>query len=229
MAQEIKKMLVVAPHPDDCILGVGGVMAKFAKSGGEVTVLVIASHQPPLFSIEHFRKSVQETKTGHELIGVKESIFKNIPAMSLDKYEHIELNKIISETIEKIQPDILFIPFMDRNNDHKAVFSSAMVSSRPFSPINRISIVAAYEVLSSTHLNAPYIEPNFIPNWVVDISDVIETKTKAMSCCQSQIGPVPHPRSIEAVKALSLFRGSQSGMNYGEAFQIIRMSLLPGV
>lgn len=223
------KMLVVAPHPDDSILGAGGTMVRFIKNGGEVTVLTIAAHRPPLFSEEVFLKTIDEAQKALSLIGVKESIFKNIPALSVNKLETFELNKMLSDIIQSISPDILLIPFIDRNIDHSVIFKSAMVSSRPDSTKKGISIIAAYEILSSTHFNAPFIEPTFIPNWVVDISDYIENKIDALRCCESQLGNMPHPRSYEASKALALFRGSQAGMAYGEGFYIIRMTMLPEI
>jgi len=221
------KMLVIAPHPDDSILGAGGTMARFTNSGGEVTVLTIAAHQPPLFSENEFRLTIEEAQKAHSLIGVKESIFQNIPALSVDKLDHCELNKIISDVILKVCPDIFLMPYLDRNIDHVAIFKSAMVSSRPNLSRKGLSIVAAYETLSSTYFNAPYIEPNFTPNWIVDISDFIDIKIDSLRCCESQIGPIPHPRSCEALRALALVRGSQAGMNYGEGFHIIRMTYLP--
>lgn len=221
------KMLVIAPHPDDSIIGVGGTMARVIKSGGEVTVLTIAAHMPPLFSEEVFQKTIDETKKAFAKLGVERYIFKNIPALSVNKLKPIELNKILSDTIKDVSPNILFIPFIDRNIDHSVIFKSAMVSSRPISPEDRISVVACYEVISSTYFNAPNIEPNFIPNWVVDISPYIDIKIDALKCCDSQVKSMPHPLSLEASRALALFRGSQVGMNYGEGFQIVRMTTLP--
>jgi LmbE family N-acetylglucosaminyl deacetylase len=221
------KMLVIAPHPDDSILGAGGTISRFTKQGGEVTVLTIAAHMPPLYSEEYFHLTIREAREAHSVIGVKESIFQNIPALSVDKMSHHELNKIISDVLREVCPDILFMPYFDRNIDHSSLFKSIMVSSRPTGYGKGISIVAAYEVLSSTHCNAPHIEPNFTPNWVVDISDAIDTKIEALKCCESQIGPIPHPRSCEAVRALALFRGSQAGMAFGEGFYVIHMTLLP--
>ena len=98
-----------------------------------------------------------------------------------------------------------------------------MVATRPVGFGSRIEIVAAYETLSETHWNAPNIEANFTPNWVIDISDFIEVKLKALACYESQIPTFPGSRSIKAVESLAIFRGSQSGFGYGEAFQIIRM------
>ena len=81
--------------------------------------------------------------------------------------------------------------------------------------------------MSETHWNAPHLEPNFTPNWVVDITDQIEVKLNAFSLYESQVHSFPAPRSIEALRALALFRGSQSGYGYGEAFHIIRMTAPP--
>ena len=90
--------------------------------------------------------------------------------------------------------------------------------------IVNIKLLAAYETLSETHWNAPHIEANFVPNWVVDITDTIDDKNQALACFESQVTPFPGPRSIEAVDALAKFRGTQAGFAYGEGLQIIRMT-----
>ena len=106
--------------------------------------------------------------------------------------------------------------------DHRIVFDSVSVATRPIGPGKNIEILAAYETLSETHWNAPHIEPNFTPNWVIDISDFISIKLEALNCYQSQISDFPGPRSIEALEALAKFRGTQSGFAYGEGMHIIR-------
>ena len=98
-----------------------------------------------------------------------------------------------------------------------------MVATRPVGIGRDIEIVATYETLSETHWNAPNIEPNFTPNWVVDISDYINEKLAALKCYESQISDFPGARSIEAVEALAKFRGTQAGFGYGEGFHIVRM------
>lgn len=227
MSNRIPQMLVIAPHPDDSVLGVGGTMARFAKNGGEVTVLTIASHMPPLYSEEVFHLALEEAQKAHAIIGVKESIFLNLPALSVAQVAHHELNLSISNVLQRVCPSVLMLPYIDRHVDHRAVFESGMVASRPILSGKAVSVVAVYEVLSSTYYNAPYIEPNFTPNWTVDISDFIDTKVEALRCFSSQIGPMPSPRSCEALHALALFRGSQAGMSYGEGFYILRMAMPP--
>jgi N-acetylglucosamine malate deacetylase 1 len=83
-------------------------------------------------------------------------------------------------------------------------------------------MIAAYETLSETHWNAPHIEPNFTPNWVIDVTDYFPLKLRALKCYESQISDFPGPRSIEAVEALAKFRGTQSGFSFGEGMHIIR-------
>ena len=227
MSRHIPKLLVISPHPDDSILGAGGTMARFVEAKGEVTVLTVAVHSPPLFSEEVQRLSLEEARKAHSIIGVTESICLNIPALSVAQLPQHELNKQILEVILKISPDVLLLPHLDRNTDHRAVFESAMVASRPFLSGKKIHIIASYEVLSSTYCNAPYIEPNFTSNWTVDISETISKKIKALKCYSSHIGPMPHPRSCKAVRSLAVFRGSQAGMKYGEDFYLIRMTVFP--
>ena len=229
MNNTVPKMLVIAPHPDDSILGAGGTMARFVKAGGEVTVFTIAAHKPPLFSKETFHLSIEEAQHAFSLIGVKEAIFLNKAALSLAQISHDRLNKAILDVLMQVCPNVFLTPYIDRNIDHRVVFESAMVASRPFGPGKDVSLVAAYEVLSSTHWTAPQIESNFIPNWVVDITEFIDIKLDMWKGCKSQFGPVPHPRSPEALEALALFRGSQMGMSYGEAFRIIRTSVSPEI
>ena len=114
-----------------------------------------------------------------------------------------------------------FVP--DRHIDHRLVFDSIMVATRPVGIGRKIEIVASYETLSETHWNAPHIEPNFTPNLVVDIDNFIDNKLNALRCYKSQIDEESGPRSIRAVRALAEFRGTQSGFGFGEALYVIRM------
>ena len=227
MTERNPRLLVVAPHPDDEVLGVGGTMARFARAGGEVTVLTVAAHMPPLYSEADHQRTLREARQAHDLIGVHESAFLNNPAVFLGNIPVSEFNKSIGDVIDRVVPDVLLLPYYDRHIDHRLIFDAVMVASRPVKTGKEIKVVAAYETLSETHWNAPHLEPNFTPNWCVDITDTIDTKLQAMACYESQVHPFPAPRSIEALRALALFRGSQFGFGYGEGFHIIRMTAAP--
>ena len=217
-----KKILVVAPHPDDETIGAGGAIAKFSQKGYEVNVLTVSGHLPPLYSREDYDKTLTEARKAFDILGVSSYKYLEIPATMISNMPVNELNSKVSQVIEDFQPNIVLCPYPDRHIDHRLVFDSVMVATRPVGVGRKIEIVAAYETLSETHWNAPHIEPNFTPNWVIDISDHIKIKLEALKCYESQIFEFPSPRSIEAAEALAKFRGTQAGFGYGEGMHIIR-------
>jgi len=219
-----KRVMVVAPHPDDEVLGVGGTIAKFSAQGAEVFVLVVSGHLPPLYSREAYDQTVSEARSVFELLCVSQSEFLEIPATMIDDQPLHEVNGKISKIVNEFSPHVVFCPYPDRHIDHRLVFDSVMIATRPVGVGRDIEIVATYETLSETHWNAPHIEPNFTPNWVVDITKQIDNKLDAMQCYKSQISDFPGPRSIEAIEALAKFRGTQAGFAYGEGFHIVRMA-----
>ena len=218
-----KRVLVVAPHPDDETLGVGGTIAKYSAQGDEVFVLMVSGHLPPIYSRKAYEETVSEAYSAFSVLGVEKSEFLEIPATMIGDQPLHEVNARISKVVNDFNPHIVLCPYPDRHIDHRLVFDSVMVATRPVGVGRDIEIVAAYETLSETHWNAPHIEPNFTPNWVVDISDHISKKLNAVECYKSQISEFPGPRSIEAVEALAIFRGTQAGFGYGEGFHIVRM------
>jgi LmbE family N-acetylglucosaminyl deacetylase len=220
----MKKVLVIAPHPDDEVLGVGGTIAKFASKGNEIYVVVVTKGYPPLFSEDMVIRGRQEALKAHELLGVKKTFFLDkFPAAKLDTVPHSEINAELANIIHMLKPDILFIPFNgDIHLDHQQVFLSSLVAIRPngcgFSPQS----VYAYETLSETNWNAPYLTPGFIPNVFIDISDFLDKKIQAMKSYQSQVKPFPNERSLESLHALATLRGSTVGVKAAEAFVLIR-------
>jgi LmbE family N-acetylglucosaminyl deacetylase len=218
-----KRILVIAPHPDDETLGAGGTIAKYSEQGHEVTVLVVSGHLPPLYSREDYEITVEEARKAFVLLGVVDSRFLEIPATMIgDQPVHVT-NASIGDVVKEIAPHVVLCPFPDRHVDHRVVFESAMVATRPVAAGRGIELLAAYEALSETHWNAPHIEPNFVPNWIVDITGQIQRKLAAVACYQSQIPAFPGARSIEAVNALATLRGTQAGFAFGEGFHVIRM------
>jgi len=218
------KVLIFAPHPDDETLGVGGTINKMSQLGYDVYVVIVSGHLPPLYDQQVFNKTKEEAKKALDILGVKKAFFLELPATRLADIPVSEMNAGLFKFILDIKPEIVFTPYPDRHIDHRIIFESVMVITRPVGPGRNINILAAYETLSETHWNAPHIEPNFIPNWTIDISENMSYKIDAMNCYESQISKTNGPRSIEAIEALAKFRGTQSGFIYGESFHIIRMN-----
>ena len=216
-------ILIIAPHPDDEVLGLGGTIKKLSSEGHKVTILTVSGHLPPLYNPEVFVEHKKQALEAHEILDVHDSIFLEIPATLVKDQTVAELNGKINNVLKDTNPQIVFIPFPDRHVDHQVIFESAMVAIRPIHDGKSILLAASYEVLSETHWNAPAIEPVFNPNITIDITQFIEFKIKALSCFKGEIMPFPGPRSIEAVEALAKFRGTQAGFAYGESLQLLRM------
>src|SRR5262249_23121452 len=150
--------------------------------------------------------------------------FEEVPAALVADVPVYKLNKAVGGLIDAIQPDVLYVPFpFDLHKDHREIFHALSVTWRPASPTGRkIRAVNCSEVQSATHWNAPYIEAGFVPNTWVDISAHLETKLRALACYDSQIRPAPDARSLEAVRALAVWRGSQQGLLAAEAFVAVK-------
>jgi LmbE family N-acetylglucosaminyl deacetylase len=215
-------ILIVAPHPDDEVLGCGGTIARLAKEKHHVHVAIVTKAAPPLLTEEQVERGRKHALAAHHFLGVKETIFCDFPAAALDQVPHADLNKKLGEIVNRINPDMMFIPFSsDVHLDHQRTFLSSLVAARPNSPVYPKKIYA-YETLSETNWNAPYLTSAFHPNAFFDISDYLEMKLKAFSMHEDQVKQFPHERSLQALKALATLRGSTVHREAAEAFLIIR-------
>ena len=218
------KILVIAPHPDDEVLGCGGTIKKYVSKGDEVFLCIVTKAYTPDWSDDFIKNREKEIKESGDILGIKKVIKLDLPTVKLDTIPQKQLNDLISECIDKIGPNIVFIPFhADINKDHKLVSEAAMVALRP-KPGFSVKKVFYYEVLSETEWSKPAqkIEDVFMPNYYEDISDYLEDKIKAMECYKTEVKEYPHPRSLDGIKILAQKRGTESGLKAAEAFMIVR-------
>ena len=221
-------VLIFAPHPDDEVLGCGGIMAKYAEQGNSVYICVITSGQPPIFdntvAVENEwpHTLYPEIKKCHDFLNVKETFFLQCSAADLESTPRYILNQKITEIIQYVKPEIVYIPhFGDMQKDHTITSEAVMVAVRPKGN-HIVRKVYSYETLSETEWNVPHVANMFIPNTYVDISKYLDKKLEAMNCYQSQLSDFPNPRSLEAVEALAKLRGSTMGAKAAEAFVLVR-------
>jgi LmbE family N-acetylglucosaminyl deacetylase len=213
------KIVVIAPHNDDEILGVGGTMAKLIKQGHEVIVCEVTAGN---LADEMVQRQKKEALKSHKLIGVSKTVFMDLPVVGLKEMTTRELNSAFLKTMQELEPEIVFIPHKgDMHIDHRMVIEAAMVALRPVSS-PKLKAIYAYETLSETDWNTPSVDNAFIPTVFVNISNEIEIKLEAMKCHESQLRAYPHPRSLEALRALAMHRGATVCCNYAETFMSIR-------
>lgn len=214
--------LIIAPHPDDEVIGCGGTIAKRVKEGNNVFVIIVCSPQEPDYTRWFILKELKESKTANNILGVTKMVNLNTKSTKLDVYTKKALNDTLTELVDKLNPDEVFIPHKgDIHHDHQIVAEAALVAVRPKAG-KKPRKVYAYEVMSETDWNAPYVGDIFIPNMYVDISETIDTKLDAMEAYESQLMDYPAARSLKALKALAMHRGTTVGVKYAEAFSLIR-------
>ncbi len=219
----MKKALIIAPHPDDEILGSAGTMRRLILEGWQCTVAVVTKGTP-LYPEAQVRQVQAETRKAGDRLGLQQVLFLDLPVTTLHLIPEHELNACFDRLIsEQGDLDTVFLPFPgDRHEDHRQTFDAAMVALRSNGRIDCANRVACYETVSETHWAAPGLEPAFEPNWYVDISNTLQDKLDAMRCYQSQLDAGIPARSLEAIESLARFRGSVMGMSAAEAFYIVR-------
>lgn len=216
------KILIIAPHPDDEVLGCGGTIAKHAASGNEVYVCIVTKGAEPLFSEEQVERVREECRKANNILGVKGIEFLDFPAAMLEEVPRYKLNDAISNVIQNVKPDEVYIPHRgDMQLDHKLIVDAAMVALRPKYE-HVVKRIYSYETPSETGWDVPNETNAFIPNVYNNISRFIEMKVKALECYNSQLGVYPNPRSVKAVGALAMYRGSTVNVEYAEAFELAR-------
>lgn len=217
-----QRALIIAPHPDDEVLGCGGTIARLASAGADVHVAIATRGASPRFDEQMVRGVQDEARQAHAQLGVARTHFLSLPAAELDMIPHANINSALGALVADVAPDALFLPFIgDIHLDHQLIFLSGMVASRP----NRSGyppLVLAYETLSETNWHAPYVTPGFTPNLFVDIGATLDRKLDAMRSYASQLREFPDERSIEAITALATLRGATVRRRAAEAFVLLR-------
>jgi LmbE family N-acetylglucosaminyl deacetylase len=216
------RTLIIAPHPDDEILGAGGTIARLAAAGNEVYVAVVTEGKPPQYPREMVAQVQAEARTAHALLGVKETFWLGLPAAALSETAHSTVNAALFDIVMQVRPQTVLVPFIgDMHVDHQLIFTSTLVASRPHHP-GYPELILAYETLSETNWNAPYLTPAFTPNVFIDISGQLESKLEAMQCFASQLRDPPHERSLSTLRALAVLRGATVLKAAAEAFVLVR-------
>ncbi|MCX4355815.1 MAG: PIG-L family deacetylase [Oscillospiraceae bacterium] len=216
-------IMVFAPHPDDEVLGAGGTIAKRVSEGHNVYVVIATKGYPPTFDEELIEAGRCEAERAHKYLGVKQTIFLDFPALSLDKVDRAEFNGSFSKLIDEYSPNDIYIPHIgDMHIDHREVAEAVMVAARPFEN-SSVQRIYSYETMSETGWHIPDSLRNFSPNTFVNIGEKFLFRKKyALSLYASQVKDFPNARSVEAVDGLARYRGSLVSCNAAEAFCLIR-------
>lgn len=223
----MKKLLVIAAHPDDEVLGAGGAVAKIAAQGVECHLLIVTDGSSAQYrDSDHLQEIIDtkkvETKNCADILGFKTIYYGEQPDMRLDKTPHIVINKVIEKVIDKIQPDTVFTHFWgDVNRDHQEVYKSTLVAVRPVMG-QVVKELYCYRVPSSTEWSPNKADTMFMPNYFVDIEKFTEQKYKAFACYTTELRDYPHPRSVQYLREIDKAAGLRVGLSAAEEFVLLR-------
>lgn len=232
------KVLVLAAHPDDEVLGMGGTIKKFTRKGYDVKIVIMATGIRSRRSTSYenvtsysenpkdekmisnqLKKLQNDAQKASKILGVKKLEMLDFPDNEMDKISNLEVTKKIEEIIEKFKPKIVFTHSKnDLNIDHRILYNATITATRP-SPTTTVKQVLTFEVPSSTEWNFP---EKFSPNIFVNIEKDLPYKIKAMKSYKNEIRKFPHPRSVEGLEIIAKKWGTVAGFNAAEPFYLIR-------
>jgi len=205
---------VISAHPDDEVIGMGATIKKLSRTN-KIWLCVISEGASSQYSNKKMIKIRRDAcKKSSKILGISEILFLDYPDMRLDSIPHLKINKELEKIISKFKPKIVYSPpSHDLNNDHRVVFDSVLVATRPFS--------SSVKQLLSYEFPGPVKKP-FRPTVYQNIEKEFSYKLKAFKMYKSEVMKFPHPRSIEAIENLAIQRGVECSLKKAEAFQLIR-------
>ncbi len=221
------KVLVVAAHPDDEVLGCGGSIARMAHEGDEVFIAILgegitsrhAQRQeadPAAVAALHRR-----SKEVAQLLGAKDLFMHSLPDNRFDAVPLLEVVKLLEDLVSKLQPEVVYTQHGgDLNVDHVVTFRATLTATRPMAG-RPVRALYSYEVASSSEWAFQQFSPVFHPSLFVDIEATLEIKIRAMQAYESEARPFPHPRSPEALRASAQRWGSAVGLRAAEPFHCV--------
>jgi LmbE family N-acetylglucosaminyl deacetylase len=222
----MKKILIIAAHPDDEVLGCFGSVAKLIKKGYEAYTLILGEGKTSrykkreLSNKEEILNLRREIIKANESIGIKKVYIQDFPDNRFDSVDLLEFVKVIEEIKREIKPNIIFTHYKnDLNIDHQITYKAVITATRPMKD-ESVEEIYSFEILSSTEWNYPL---SFNPDVYFDISDTLNLKIEAMKYYKSELKEFPHPRSLEGIELNAKYWGMRVGKQAVEAFKTVRI------
>lgn len=218
----MKNILIIAAHPDDEVLGCGGLIALESEKGNRCYVLFLTDGSGNRYDSEDKKKLLQNVQEANSTLGTFKVIHEAFPNQALDTVPVTTVAQCLERHISEIKPDEIYTHHSgDLNRDHQIVYEATMVACRPL-PGQSVKNIYSYYAPSSTEWHFTEGEKPFIPNVFVDIECSIEKKNAAMHCYQTECKNYPHPRSLESLRVYANYWGVTVGIECAEPFKLIR-------
>jgi len=218
------RVLAVAVHPDDETLGCGGTLLRHAANGDTLHWLLVTAARSPDYAEAQAMQQAEQVETVRAAYPFAALHWLKFPSMRLDTTPLHELVGSIRRVMEEVRPETVFMPnAWDAHSDHRITFHAVSSALKAFHmlPLG-VKKLLACEVLSETDAASPPAGHSYQPTVYVDITSTLKRKLEIMSLYESEVQQDPLPRSLSAVQALARYRGATIGVEYAEAFMLIR-------
>ena len=223
----MKTILVVAAHPDDEVLGCGGTIARFCESAA-IHILILGEGCTSRYDSRSEASKVELERIGKaarsaaKVLGAQSITLESFPDNQFDEPPLLSIVKCVEKVLGEIRPDVVYTHHpSDLNIDHKITFQAVLTATRPL-PNCSVKELYTFETPSATEWSFHQNHPVFKPNVFIDVSQSIENKLQAMEFYETEIRSFPHPRSLEALKAICRRWGTVVSREYVEAFELVR-------
>ncbi|MBI2644484.1 MAG: PIG-L family deacetylase [Candidatus Wildermuthbacteria bacterium] len=222
------RILVIAAHPDDEILGCGATLARYIRRGIEAHGFILGKGKSSRFanpgnSAETIQKEqdilLEEAHKAASIIGISRLSFADFPDQRYDSVPFLEIVQRIEDMVEQVKPSIVFTHYRrDLNLDHRITLKAVLTAVRPL-PEQSVRHIYSFEVPSSTEWNVPL---SFSPNVFIDVKETFDQKLAALQAYESEMREYPHPRSMRAIEIIARRWGTIVGKELVEAFELVR-------
>ena len=216
-SDERDSILIIAAHPDDELLGVGGTAALHARAGARVPSVIVCEGESLRYG-DRVVEMEEHSRAAAAALGVEDVRFLRFPDQKLDTFTLTDVITPIEQVVREVRPRIVYAQNgSDINRDHELLFKAILVATRPTEDF--IEAVYTYDTASSTEWAYPRA---FAPDTWVDISSTLDQKIAAMECYESELRDYPHPRSPKALRMKAHAWGNQCCLDAAEVFTTVR-------
>ena len=219
----MSRVLVLAAHPDDEVLGMGGTIARHALEWGDaVRICCVTDGSSTQYpgDVEKRAQKEGEARAAAAALGVDDYVHLDLPDMRLDTLAHVEVNRVVEQQVRAHAAEIVYCVQPDVNRDHRVLLDSVAVATRPV-PGQTVRRLLTYAPTSSTEWT-PAPTSWWQPNWFCDISGTLERKLEAFACYRTEEREHPHPRNVRALRLHAEHHGTIVGCAAAEPFVLVR-------
>lgn len=221
------KVLVIAAHPDDEVLGCGGTIARLTDQGHTVHVAILGQGAASRFAPGSPQAAAEvaalqdRSREAARILGVAQVHHFGLPDNRFDSLDLLDVVQPLERLAEELGPEVVYTQHGgDLNVDHAVTFRATLTAFRPLTG-NPVRELLAYEVASSTEWAFGQFAPAFAPDTFVDVSAFLDRAVAALAAYGSELRAFPHPRSERAIRAQAQWRGATVGMAAAEAFATV--------